>query len=69
MVKDMALSLLWLRSLLWYEFDPWPGAQQKKKSKDTTAFILYIDSVVLWLGTCLQKSDSLDFCPSKPVWH
>ena len=24
-VKDPALSLLWLRSLLWREFDPWPG--------------------------------------------
>ena len=23
-VKDPALSLLWLRSLLWREFDPWP---------------------------------------------
>ena len=24
-VKDLALSLLWLRSLLWYKFDPWHG--------------------------------------------
>ena len=24
-VKNLALSLLWLRSLLWCEFDPWPG--------------------------------------------
>ena len=24
-VKDLALSLLWLRSLLWYGFDPWSG--------------------------------------------
>ena len=23
--KDLALSLLWLRLLLWYGFDPWPG--------------------------------------------
>ena len=23
-VKDEALSLLWLRSLLWYPFNPWP---------------------------------------------
>ena len=23
-VKDLALLLLWLRSLLWYRFDPWP---------------------------------------------
>ena len=26
MVKDVALSLLWLRSLLWCEFEPWPRA-------------------------------------------
>ena len=24
-VKDLALSLLWLRLLLWYRFSPWPG--------------------------------------------
>ena len=23
-IKDLALSLLWLRSLLWPGFDPWP---------------------------------------------
>ena len=38
-VKGPALSLLWLRSLLWHGFSPWPGkfhmplAQQKKKKK------------------------------------
>ena len=36
-VKDQALLLLWLGSLLWYGFNPWPGnfhmpwAQPKKK--------------------------------------
>ena len=24
-VKDLALSLLWLGSRLWQRFDPWPG--------------------------------------------
>ena len=24
-IKDLALSLLWLRLLLWYGFDHWPG--------------------------------------------
>ena len=24
-VKDPVLLLLWLRSLLWLRFDPWPG--------------------------------------------
>ena len=38
-VKDPALSLLWLRSLLWYRFDAWPRnfcmlqAQPKKEKK------------------------------------
>ena len=38
-VKDLVLSLLWLGSLLWCRFDPWPGnfcmqrAQPKKKKK------------------------------------
>ena len=36
-VKDLVLSLQWLRSLLWHRFDPWPGnfhmlwVWQKKK--------------------------------------
>ena len=33
-VKDLALSLLWLRSLLWWRLDPWPcmpRAWPKKK--------------------------------------
>lgn len=36
-VMDLALALLWLRSLLWLGFDPWPGnfcilwVQPKKK--------------------------------------
>ena len=24
-LKDLALSLHWLRLLLWHRFDPWPG--------------------------------------------
>ena len=40
-VKDLVLSLLWLKSLLWHEFDPWPrnfllyatGAAKEKKKK------------------------------------
>ena len=30
MVKDLALSLLWLGSLLWHEFEPWPGNYSQK---------------------------------------
>ena len=39
MVKDPALSLQWLRSLLWFRFDPWPRnfclpqVQPKNKKK------------------------------------
>ena len=38
-VKDLVLSLLWLRSQLWHRFDPWPWnfhmpwAWQKKKGQ------------------------------------
>ena len=38
-VKDLALPLLWLRSLLWHRFGSWPGnvhmlqARPKKKKK------------------------------------
>ena len=38
-VKDLVLSLLWLRSLLWFGFDPWLenfcllSVQPKKKKK------------------------------------
>ena len=40
-VKDLALSLLWLGSLLWHEFSPWPRnvcilqVQPKNKAKQT----------------------------------
>lgn len=39
-VKDPALSLHWLRLLLWLEFNPWPGSfympwAWSKKKKDT----------------------------------
>ena len=42
--KDLALSLLWLRSLLWHRVDPWPGnfympqvwpKKKKKRERDT----------------------------------
>lgn len=35
-VKDPVFSLLWLRSLLWLGFDPWPGnfCTAKKKSRE-----------------------------------
>ena len=47
-VKDLALSLPWLRSLLWCEFIPWPGnfhmllVWPKRKRKK----IIYINSIV-----------------------
>ena len=42
-VRDSALSLLWLASLQWHGFDPWPGhfyalwAQPKKVRKKRKA--------------------------------
>ena len=32
-VKDPALSLQWLGSLLWSGFDPWPTIAEKRKRK------------------------------------
>ena len=39
-VKDPVLSLLWLKSLMWHRFNPWPqkllhvgGTAKKKKKK------------------------------------
>ena len=44
-VKDLALSLLWLRSLLWRGFDSWPqelphalGTAKKKKLQNFGGF-------------------------------
>ena len=40
-VRDPVLSLLWLESLPWHRFDPWPrelshdeGQAKKKKARD-----------------------------------
>jgi len=45
-IKDLALSLQWLGSLLWHRFSPWPGNVHmpwvKKKKK-----VFFINSVVL----------------------
>ena len=35
-VKDLALSLLWQRTLLWLRFNPRPGNAQPKKKKQKT---------------------------------
>ena len=46
-VKDPALSLQWLRSMLGHKFDPWPGnfcmpqARQKNKPKLVEKHILF----------------------------
>ena len=47
-VKDPGLSLLWLRSLLWHGFDPWPGTshatcaakKERKRKKENKIEIL-----------------------------
>ena len=59
-VKDLVLSLLWLGSLLWCRFDPWPGnfcmqrAQPKKKKKLKNAFLTYFQLVM-----CLSGCNSI----------
>ena len=52
-VKDLALSLQWLRLLLWCGFDPWPwefahaenaGKKKKKKKNQISFYVRYIFS-------------------------
>ena len=61
MVKDPALSVLWLWSLLWHRFDPGPGAfqmlqggPQKKKKKrlfgDERALLMLAKAVMVMDG-------------------
>ena len=51
-VKDLALSLLWLRLLLWHGFDPRPRvscipwAQPKKKKKKGNRNVILVVGVV-----------------------
>ena len=44
-VKDLALSLQQLRSLLWCRFSPWPGnldTDKKKRERES-----------VWVGVCV----------------
>ena len=49
-IRDLALSLLWLRSLLWHRVEPWyryicmPKVQPKKKKKSQLRFHLHCDA-------------------------
>ena len=49
-VQNLVFSLLWLRSLLWHGFDPWPGkfcisqAQAKENSFVAPSFIFILFS-------------------------
>ena len=52
MVRDPALSLLWLRLLLWHGFDPWlrnfcisQCGKKKKKKKKVNA-----EAILDWVG-------------------
>lgn len=51
-VKDPVFSLLWLRSLLWLGFDPWPGnfCTAKKKSRECSG-----EKVLVGEGTLSEK--------------
>ena len=46
-VKDPALSLQWLRSLLWHRFNPWPRnfhmpqVRHKKRKEDSNYYTLF----------------------------
>ena len=73
-VKDLALSLQWLRLLLWHRFDPWPGNshisqmwqktnKQTNKKKQSYVSICEENSVII-LRKHNWQPDLLTF-----VWH
>ena len=54
-VKDPAWSLQWLGSLLWHDFNSWPGkfhrhksGKKKKKKKKKTDLSIRIATVAFW---------------------
>ena len=55
-VKDSVLPLQWFRSLLWHEFNPWPGnfhtpwVLAKKKRKRETAMMTTLTEHTLYHG-------------------
>lgn len=62
MVKAPALSQLWLSSLLWCEFNPWPGnflvlqvKPKEKREKYLYKKILNSANVISWLETVTQE--------------
>lgn len=72
-VKDLAWSLLWLGSLLWYRFYLWPGnfhmpwAQPKKKKKKRKRWILYhVNFTLIFKNT--QNNAIMMIWPQSPSW-
>ena len=66
--KDLALSLLWLRSWLWHRFDPWPQnfhmarAWQKKNPNQTNKkhiwhHFYWLCSTLLWGQVLTESTD------------
>lgn len=68
MVKDLALSPLWLGSLLWREFDPWPGnfsmpwAQSKKKENKKLRTHLLLSTKSPELPTVPDTQEMINIC-------
>ena len=82
-VKDLVLSLLWLRSLLWCRFDLWPGnfwmpwvQLKKKKNKHRTDYVpdavlsaLYMVTHLVLIITVWGKSYYSCFTEQDPEAH
>ena len=67
-VKDLALSLQWLKSLLWLRFDPWLristccGHGQKKKIqiiREEIKLSLYADDMTLYIENSEDSTQKL----------
>ena len=66
-VKDLVLSLPWLRLLLWHGFDPWPGnfhmPGMQPKNKQTGVLI-----VALCLTNLISIHEDTGSIPGLSQW-
>ena len=75
LVKDPVVLLLWLRSLLWHRFDPWPenlhnvsGVVPSKKKARKQKQSVPSSFPLGWLDNFLYEISLFGMCHSRPDW-
>ena len=71
-VKDLGLSLLWLRSLLWHGFDYWPGdccMLQEWPKKKKSYSLLSTKGTIRCFGIVLVRTIVCVKCPVGCLVH